>query len=45
MQDEDASSAAGQAQQKARENPVHAAAVGAFVGGFLFGRLTKRNSS
>ena len=36
-------SGATQATQKARENPVPVAAVGAFVGGFLLGRLTKRN--
>jgi ElaB/YqjD/DUF883 family membrane-anchored ribosome-binding protein len=37
------SSGASQASQKARENPVPTAAIGAFVGGFLLGRLTKRN--
>ncbi len=35
-------SGAAQAGQKAKENPVPVAAVGAFVGGFLLGRLTKR---
>jgi ElaB/YqjD/DUF883 family membrane-anchored ribosome-binding protein len=35
-------SGASQATQKARENPIPVAAVGAFVGGFLLGRLTKR---
>jgi ElaB/YqjD/DUF883 family membrane-anchored ribosome-binding protein len=35
------SSGAAQATQKAKENPVPVAAVGAFVGGFLLGRLTK----
>jgi ElaB/YqjD/DUF883 family membrane-anchored ribosome-binding protein len=30
-------------QTKARENPVPTAALAAFAGGFLFGRLTKRN--
>jgi ElaB/YqjD/DUF883 family membrane-anchored ribosome-binding protein len=37
------SSGATQATELARENPVPAAAIGAFVGGFLLGRLTKRN--
>jgi hypothetical protein len=27
---------------KAEENPVPAAAIAAFVGGFLFGRITSR---
>jgi ElaB/YqjD/DUF883 family membrane-anchored ribosome-binding protein len=36
------SSGATQATQKARENPLPVAAAGAFVGGFLLGRLTKR---
>jgi ElaB/YqjD/DUF883 family membrane-anchored ribosome-binding protein len=36
-------SGASQATQKARENPLPVAAVGAFVGGFLVGRLTKRS--
>jgi ElaB/YqjD/DUF883 family membrane-anchored ribosome-binding protein len=35
-------SGATQATQKAKENPLPVAAVGAFVGGFLLGRLTKR---
>jgi ElaB/YqjD/DUF883 family membrane-anchored ribosome-binding protein len=34
--------AAGQAQQKARENPVPLALIGAFVVGFLLGRGTAR---
>ena len=34
---------ASQATQMAKENPLPVAAVGAFVGGFLMGRLTKRN--
>ncbi len=34
---------ASQATQKARENPVPVAAIGAFAGGFLLGRLTKRS--
>jgi ElaB/YqjD/DUF883 family membrane-anchored ribosome-binding protein len=29
---------------KAQENPIQAAAIGAFVGGFLLGRITKRSS-
>jgi hypothetical protein len=29
--------------QKARENPIPVAAIGAFVAGFLIGRLTKRD--
>jgi hypothetical protein len=37
-----ASSAATQAKAKAQENPVAAAAIGAFVGGFLLGRVTSR---
>jgi Protein of unknown function (DUF3618) len=36
-------SGAGQATQKAKENPLPVAAMGAFVGGFLLGRLTKRS--
>lgn len=36
------SSGATQATEVARQNPVPLAAVGAFVGGFLLGRLTKR---
>jgi ElaB/YqjD/DUF883 family membrane-anchored ribosome-binding protein len=34
---------ASQATQKAKENPLPVAAAGAFVGGFLLGRLTKRD--
>jgi ElaB/YqjD/DUF883 family membrane-anchored ribosome-binding protein len=34
---------ASQATQKARENPLPVAAVGAFVSGFVVGRLTKRS--
>jgi ElaB/YqjD/DUF883 family membrane-anchored ribosome-binding protein len=37
------SAGASQATQKARENPLPVAAIGAFVAGFLLGRLTKRN--
>jgi ElaB/YqjD/DUF883 family membrane-anchored ribosome-binding protein len=37
------SSAAAQATTTAKENPIPVAAVGAFVGGFLVGRLTKRS--
>jgi ElaB/YqjD/DUF883 family membrane-anchored ribosome-binding protein len=37
-----ASSAATQVREKAQQNPVHAAAIGAFVGGFLLGRITSR---
>jgi ElaB/YqjD/DUF883 family membrane-anchored ribosome-binding protein len=37
------SSGASQATQTARENPVPVTAIGAFVGGFLLGRLTKRS--
>ncbi|MGN6871089.1 MAG: DUF3618 domain-containing protein [Solirubrobacteraceae bacterium] len=37
------SAGASQATRKARENPLPVAAVGAFVGGFLLGRLTKRD--
>ena len=36
-------SGASQATQKAKENPIPVAAVGAFAGGFLLGRLTKRS--
>ena len=36
-------SGASQVTQKAKENPIPVAAVGAFVGGFLLGRLTKRS--
>jgi ElaB/YqjD/DUF883 family membrane-anchored ribosome-binding protein len=35
-------SGATQATEMARKNPLPVAAVGAFVGGFLLGRLTKR---
>lgn len=37
------SSGATQVTQKAKENPVPAAAMGAFVGGFIVGRLSRRN--
>jgi ElaB/YqjD/DUF883 family membrane-anchored ribosome-binding protein len=37
-----ASNAALQVRVKAQENPVPTAALAAFVGGFVFGRLTKR---
>jgi Protein of unknown function (DUF3618) len=37
-----ASSAAVQVRAKAQENPVPFAAIGAFVGGFLLGRITGR---
>jgi ElaB/YqjD/DUF883 family membrane-anchored ribosome-binding protein len=37
------SAGASQATQKAKENPLPVAAIGAFVGGFLVGRLTKRS--
>jgi ElaB/YqjD/DUF883 family membrane-anchored ribosome-binding protein len=37
-----ASSAADQVRTKAQENPIHTAAIAAFVGGFLFGRITAR---
>ncbi len=37
---ETALNAASGATQKAKENPVPVAAIGAFVGGFLLGRLT-----
>jgi len=33
---------ASQATQKAKQNPLPVAALGAFVGGFVLGRLTKR---
>ncbi len=39
---ESASSAASSAADQARENPLPLAAAGAFVAGFLFGRVTKR---
>lgn len=35
-------SASTQASQKARENPLPVAATGAFLAGFLAGRITKR---
>jgi archaellum component FlaD/FlaE len=41
---EGASSAAVQVRTKAQENPIPTAAVAAFVGGFLFGRITKKRS-
>jgi ElaB/YqjD/DUF883 family membrane-anchored ribosome-binding protein len=37
------SSAASQASQKAKENPIPATAIGAFVAGFVLGRITKRS--
>jgi hypothetical protein len=37
-----ANSAATQVKTKAQENPVPTAALAAFVGGFLFGRITKK---
>jgi ElaB/YqjD/DUF883 family membrane-anchored ribosome-binding protein len=37
-----ASSAADQVRQKAQENPVPSAAIGAFVAGFVLGRITGR---
>ena len=40
---ETVSSGATQATQKAKENPLPVAAVGAFVFGFLLGRVTKRS--
>ncbi len=42
---DDASAAAAAATDKARENPIPVAAVGAFLAGFLIGRLTKRAGS
>jgi len=39
---ESARHAATTGQVKARENPVPTAAIAAFVGGFLFGRVTKK---
>ena len=41
---EGANSAATQVKTKAQDNPVPTAALAAFVGGFLFGRITKRDS-
>jgi ElaB/YqjD/DUF883 family membrane-anchored ribosome-binding protein len=38
-----ANTAAVQVRTKAQENPVPTAAIAAFVGGFLFGRITKRS--
>jgi hypothetical protein len=40
---EGASSAATQVKTKAQQNPVPTAALAAFVGGWLFGRITKRS--
>src|SRR3954462_1504488 len=37
-----ASHAPRQVKAKAQENPIPSAAIAAFVGGFLFGRITKR---
>jgi ElaB/YqjD/DUF883 family membrane-anchored ribosome-binding protein len=37
-----AMSAAGQASQKARENPLPVAIAGGFAAGFVLGRLTRR---
>jgi ElaB/YqjD/DUF883 family membrane-anchored ribosome-binding protein len=37
-----ANSAAVQVRTKAQENPIPTAALAAFIGGFLFGRITKR---
>ena len=39
---EGANSAAVQVRTKAQQNPVPTAALAAFVGGWLFGRITKR---
>jgi hypothetical protein len=39
---ESAAAVASQASTKARENPVALAALGAFAGGFLVGRLSRR---
>jgi ABC-type transporter Mla subunit MlaD len=36
------SAAAQQAKAKAQENPVPVAAAAAFIGGFVFGRITRR---
>jgi hypothetical protein len=41
---EGANSAAVQVRTKAQQNPVPTAALAAFVGGFLFGRITKRDT-
>jgi ElaB/YqjD/DUF883 family membrane-anchored ribosome-binding protein len=40
---ESISAGASQATQVARENPLPVTAIGAFVAGFLLGRLTKRH--
>jgi ElaB/YqjD/DUF883 family membrane-anchored ribosome-binding protein len=40
---EGASSAATQVKTKAQQNPVPTAALAAFIGGYLFGRITKRS--
>ena len=40
---EGASSAATQVKAKAQQNPVPTAALAAFIGGWLFGRITKRD--
>ena len=37
------SAGAAQVTQKAKENPMPVAAIGAFVAGFLLGRITKRS--
>src|SRR5579871_5856845 len=37
------SSAASQATTTAKQNPIPVAALGAFIGGFVLGRLTKRS--
>lgn len=37
------SSGATQVTQKAKDNPLPVAAIGAFLGGFLLGRVTKRS--
>ena len=37
-----ATDAATQVKAKAQENPIPTAAIAAFIGGFLFGRLTSR---
>src|SRR3954462_9563597 len=37
-----ANAAAAQIKSKAQENPIPTAAIAAFVGGFLFGRITAR---
>jgi ElaB/YqjD/DUF883 family membrane-anchored ribosome-binding protein len=40
---ESVTAGASQATQIAKENPMPVAAIGAFVAGFLVGRITKRN--